>query len=77
MAAMQRSTVVGVFEDRRHADQAVAELKKAGFRDDQIGVAMRHAEASAGTVTRHKVSREIATQSFARSFHMVQSDHVG
>jgi hypothetical protein len=51
MAAMQRSTVVGVFEDRRHADQAVAELKKAGFRDDQIGVAMRHAEASAGTDT--------------------------
>jgi len=43
-AAQKRSTVVGVFEDRRHADQAVAELKKAGFRDDQIGVAMRHTE---------------------------------
>ena len=28
-------------------------------------------------VTRHKVSREIATQSFARSFHVVQSDQVG
>jgi uncharacterized protein (TIGR02271 family) len=37
-----RSNVVGVFEDRRHADQAVADLKKVGFRDDQIGVAMRH-----------------------------------
>ena len=46
MAAKQRSTVVGVFEDRRDADQAVAELKRAGFRDDQIGVAMRHAEGS-------------------------------
>src|SRR4051794_7655394 len=44
MATTQRSTVVGVFEDRRHADQAVADLKKAGFRDDQIGVAMRHTE---------------------------------
>jgi len=43
-AAQQRSTVVGVFEDRLHADQAVAELKQAGFRDDQIGVAMRHTE---------------------------------
>ncbi len=42
MAAAQQSyTVVGVFEDRTRADQAVAELKKAGFRDDQIGVAMR------------------------------------
>jgi uncharacterized protein (TIGR02271 family) len=49
MAAKQRSTVVGVFEDRRHADQAVADLKRAGFRDDQIGVAMRHAEGAAET----------------------------
>src|SRR3954452_14572192 len=46
MAAKQVSTVVGVFEDRRHADQAVADLKQAGFRDDQIGVAMRHTEGS-------------------------------
>jgi len=48
MAAKQRSTVVGVFEDRRHADQAVAELKRAGFRDDQIGVAMRQTGGSTG-----------------------------
>ena len=46
MAAKQRSTVVGVFEDRHKADQAVAELKRAGFRDDQIGVAMRRTEGS-------------------------------
>jgi len=38
----ERSTVVGVFEDRVQADRAVAELRNAGFRDDQIGVAMRH-----------------------------------
>src|SRR4051794_10056892 len=49
MAAKQRSTVVGVFEDRRQADQGVAELKRAGFRDDQIGVAMRHTGASTET----------------------------
>jgi len=48
MAANQRPTVVGVFEDRRDADQAVADLKKAGFRDDQIGVAMRHTEGATG-----------------------------
>jgi uncharacterized protein (TIGR02271 family) len=51
MAAKQRSTVVGVFEDRRQADQAVAELKQAGFRDDQVGVAMRQAEGSTDAAT--------------------------
>jgi uncharacterized protein (TIGR02271 family) len=48
MATKQRTTVVGVFEDRREADRAVADLKAAGFRDDQIGVAMRHTEAAEG-----------------------------
>jgi len=49
-AAQQRTTVVGVFEDRRKADAAVDELMKAGFRKDQIGVAMRHSDATAETV---------------------------
>jgi len=47
----QRSTVVGVFTDRVHADQAVSELRKAGFREDQIGVAMRHTEALSDATT--------------------------
>ena len=50
-AATQRSTVVGVFEDRQKANEAVNELLNAGFRQDQIGVAMRHAEGEAGTTT--------------------------
>lgn len=37
----QSGTVVGVFEDRRRAEQAVRELESAGFRDDQIGFAAR------------------------------------
>jgi len=53
MKASPGSTVIGVFEDRRHADQAINELRRAGFREDQIGVAMRHdagtTAASAGT----------------------------
>src|SRR5262249_51849462 len=49
MAAQNRPIVVGVFEDRRHADQAVAQLPKAGFRNDQIGVAMRQTEISTGS----------------------------
>jgi hypothetical protein len=40
----QQSTVVGVFEDRQQADRAIDELRRSGFRDDQIGVAMRHDE---------------------------------
>jgi uncharacterized protein (TIGR02271 family) len=38
-----RATIVGVFEDRGHAQQAIEELKRAGFREDQIGVTAREA----------------------------------
>lgn len=36
-------TIVGSFETRAQAQQAVAELRQAGFRDDQIGVVSRSA----------------------------------
>jgi uncharacterized protein (TIGR02271 family) len=49
MAMQQRSTVVGVFEDHTEADRAVSDLRAAGFRDDQIGVAMRHDDGSGVT----------------------------
>jgi hypothetical protein len=38
MATTKRTTAVVVFGDRAQAQQAVAELRRAGFRDDQIGV---------------------------------------
>ena len=44
MATRLASTVVGVFEDRVHADRAVADLRQAGFAQDQIGVALRYPE---------------------------------
>src|SRR5690242_10385220 len=44
MKTQQGSTVVGVFEDRNHANKAVTELHQAGFDQDQIGLAMRHAD---------------------------------
>jgi uncharacterized protein (TIGR02271 family) len=40
----QQSTIVGVIEDRQQADRAIDELRRAGFDDDQIGVALRHEE---------------------------------
>ena len=33
-------TIVGLFSERRHAEQAIRDLKSAGFEDDRIGVAM-------------------------------------
>src|SRR5215218_283492 len=36
-----RSVAVGVFEDRRHAQAAVDDLRRAGFREDQVGVIAR------------------------------------
>jgi hypothetical protein len=44
MKTQQSSTVVGVFENRAHANNAITELHQAGFVQSQIGVAMRHAE---------------------------------
>jgi hypothetical protein len=47
MNTQKSSTVVGVFEDRTHANRAVTELHQAGFDQSQIGLAMRHAEDGA------------------------------
>lgn len=38
------SPVVGVFEDRSQANQAVTDLHAAGFTDKHIGVATQHVE---------------------------------
>jgi hypothetical protein len=48
MTVTRHNTVVGVFEDRRAAQHAVAELQQVGFRDDQIGIVSRNVEAPAG-----------------------------
>ena len=34
-------TVVGLFNNRHHAEAAIRDLKRAGFTDEQIGVAMQ------------------------------------
>jgi hypothetical protein len=46
-----RSTVVGVFADKRHAQTAVQELKDAGFREDQIGVVAQEQDHAATGAT--------------------------
>jgi hypothetical protein len=42
--ATQTTALIGVFSDARQADHFVAQLKQAGFRDDQIGVMARGRE---------------------------------
>ena len=49
MNTQQSSTVVGVFEDKTHANKAITELHQAGFNQSQIGVVMQHA-GGAGNV---------------------------
>jgi hypothetical protein len=44
-----RRIVAGVFQDRDHASQAIDDLRAAGFRPEDVGVAMRDAEGR-GTV---------------------------
>lgn len=44
-----RSTVVGVFDDRDHAEMAVRDLQAAGFNENQIGFAMRDGGGAAGS----------------------------
>jgi len=50
----QRDTVVGVFETRAEADRAVDELRRAGFREDQIGVVARDADGNVTTTGKDK-----------------------
>ena len=46
MAASEQATaLIGVFADRRRADHFMAELRHAGFREDQIGMAAPHESA--------------------------------
>ncbi|HZR39020.1 MAG TPA: hypothetical protein VFB12_02805 [Ktedonobacteraceae bacterium] len=42
MAQPEQSIVVGVFEDRTTAGQAIKSLRQAGFHDEQLGFAARH-----------------------------------
>jgi len=44
----QRKTAVGVFDDHQRAQQAVNELRRAGFREEDIGVAGRQGQEIKG-----------------------------
>jgi uncharacterized protein (TIGR02271 family) len=50
VATTKRTTVVGVFPDRREAERAIEHLRRSDFDDDQIGIAVRDAEHGEGTI---------------------------
>jgi uncharacterized protein (TIGR02271 family) len=50
VATTKRTTVVGVFPDRRDAERAIDSLKRHGFDDDQIGIAVRDSDNREGTI---------------------------
>ena len=45
----ERTTVIGVFDDRAQAQEAIRELKLAGFAQHQIGMTARHDVPDHGT----------------------------
>jgi len=46
--AERRSTIIGVFEDRLEAENALRDLEAAGFSSDQLGFAIRGSDAVRG-----------------------------
>jgi uncharacterized protein (TIGR02271 family) len=52
-----RTTVIGIFDDRTQAQRAIADLKRAGFTESEIGVTTRDAESKEGKIT-HDTGKE-------------------
>ncbi len=53
----EHTTVVGVFEDRTQAAQALAELRSIGFSDNEMGFAGRHDAAYTESTTEQKTEK--------------------
>ncbi len=51
----EHSNVIGVFEDSRMAQQAIQELKQAGFSNDQVGFVFRNHDTTEGDSTAGEV----------------------
>ena len=62
MAANRSQTVVGVFQSRAAAEDAILELKRAGFPDDSIGMVAR---APDGTIKTEKAGETMAEEGLA------------
>jgi len=48
MTTEQRRPTISAFESREHAERALGGMRESGFRDEDIGWAMRHEDAPEG-----------------------------
>lgn len=53
----EQPVVIGIFEDRRAVKRALAALKQAGFRDEQLGFAARNNHPSEGQTKEEPAQR--------------------
>jgi hypothetical protein len=51
MATKKDRVAIGVFDSPAKAQQAVNELRRMGFREDQIGVAGKHVDDISGATS--------------------------
>jgi len=58
MRPSERTTLVGVFDNRRQAEQCVEELHRMGFRDDQIGFMMQDSGGRSSNAATTVVDRD-------------------
>jgi hypothetical protein len=58
MPAQERPIVIGIFHDQAQAERAVGELRRTGFRKDQIGVVIRDQPLASGLTVEGDVRAE-------------------
>jgi hypothetical protein len=72
---IQRATVIGAFSDRAKAQAAVQDLRQAGFRNEQIGIASRSDTATSALT--HEQFKERTGPGDGTSTHWEEGVGVG
>lgn len=76
MSTIERRVMVGVFEDDYHAEKAIDDLKGMGFRDDQIGIAVREGGFTATCILDTLVNLGVPEEEVNYYRREFEADHV-
>ena len=68
-----RSTMVGVFEDQAQAEQAVNELRSAGFSDDQINMEVHSAKTPGEDIVTDEQQTQTEAEEETTAAELIQS----
>jgi hypothetical protein len=68
--------MVGVFEDEYHAKKAIDDLKSMGFRDDQVGIAVREGGFTATCILDNLVNLGVPEEEVNYYRREFEADHV-